>query len=440
MKPGGQILHRNWNISMSGIVLLLLFAVFSPAGSYAADWPAWRGAQGTGVAHGTGYPVKWSAESNLLWTIELPGPGGSTPVVTGGHIYVTLNAEGENRLLCFNVDGVEVWSKVLGTEIPGKHKKATGSNPSPLTDGKHVFVYFKSGDLGCFSLDGELIWAVNVHKKFGDVTEETLWWDLGSSPALIDGAIVVSCVQSGPSWVAALRATDGTVLWKVDRDLEAPLESNQSYSTPTVVRNDDGSQTIIVLGADHVTAHSATDGLELWRVGGLNPRGDEYCRSISSPVVSNGIVLAPYARGKMLTAIRMGGLGDVTGSHVLYVNEGTSADVPTPAIFGERVFICGDNGRNRGKVHCLDLASGALIWSGHLAKSRQSFSSSPIVADGRLYLTREDGTIFVVDAMSDEFRVLAENTLTDSFTVATPVFFDRRILLRSHATLSLIGK
>ncbi len=424
---------------MPRIMLLLLFVVSFSAGSHAAGWPGWRGPQGTGVAQGKGYPVEWSADSNLLWTIELPGPGGSTPVVTGGRIFVTLNAEGENRLLCLGLGGVQVWSKALGAEIPAKHKKATGSNPSPLTDGEHVFVYFKSGDLGCFSLDGELVWAVNVHKKFGDVTVETLWWDLGNSPVLIDGAIVVSCVQSGPSWVAALRAADGKVLWKIDRDLEAPREANQSYSTPTVVRNDDGSQTIVVLGADHVTAHSARDGFELWRVGGLNPEGDEYCRSISSPVVSNGIVLAPYARGNMLTAIRMGGSGDVTDSHVLYTNEGTSADVPTPAIFGERVFICGDNGRNRGKVHCLDLASGELIWSGHLAKSRQSFSSSPIVADGRLYLTREDGTVFVVDATADEFRVLAENTLTDRFTVATPVFFDGRILLRSHASLSLIG-
>lgn len=405
----------------------------------AAEWPTWRGPHGTGVADGTGYPIRWSADSNRLWTIDLPGPGGSTPVVTGNRIFVTLNTDGENHLMCIGMDGKPQWSKALGTAIPGKHRKATGSNSSPLTDGTHVFGYFKSGDLGCCSVDGDLLWQLNLHEKFGEVTEETLWWDLGNSPVFIDDAIVVSCVQSGPSWIAALRRTDGDVLWKVDRELDAPEEANQSYSTPAVFRNPDGTETIVVLGSDHVTAHSAHDGSEIWRVGGLNPSNHKYFRSISSPVVSNGIVLAPYARGSTLTAIRLGGSGDVTSSHVLYTNDETSADVPTPAIFGTRVFICCDRKTDRGKVYCLDLASGQTIWSGQLARSRHGFSSSPIVADGRLYLAREDGTVFVVDAEADEFRVLAENRLADEIMVATPVFVGRRILLRSHASLSLIG-
>jgi len=370
----------------------------------------------------------------------VPMIAGSTPAVAGDRIFLTLNADGENRLLCFGMDGKPLWAKALGTEVPGRHKKATGSNSSPVTDGTHVFAYFKSGDLGCFSLDGDLLWEMNAHDEFGEVTRETLWWDLGNSPVLIDGAIVVSCVQSGPSWLAAIRSTDGKVLWNVERDLEAPMEANQSYAKPTVVRNDDGSQTIVVLGSDHVTAHSAADGHELWRVGGLNPGGEKYFRSISSPVVSNGIVLAPYARGTTLTAIRLGGSGDVTGSHVLYTNSDTSSDVPTPAVLDNRVFICGDAKRERGKVYCLDLESGKTIWAGQLAKSRQTFSSSPIVADGKLYLAREDGTVFVVDAEADEFRVIAENSLANEFTVATPVFVGGKILLRSHSSLSLIGQ
>ncbi|MCH2212359.1 MAG: PQQ-like beta-propeller repeat protein [Fuerstiella sp.] len=406
---------------------------------HAADWPGWLGPHGTGTADGSGYPVKWSKDSNLLWKTELPGPGGSTPAVAGNRIFVTLNARGKNRLICFRMDGRQQWSQTLGTEIPGKHKKATGANSSPLTDGQHVFAYFKSGDLGCCSLDGELIWSVNLHKKFGEVTVDTLWWDLGNSPVLIDGAIVVSCVQSGPSWIAALRATDGRVLWKVDRDLDAPLEANQSYSTPAVVRNEDNSQTIIVLGSDHVTAHAAKDGTELWRAGGLNPDGEKYFRSISSPVATQGIVLAPYARGTTLTAIRMGGSGDVTDSHVLYTNKNTSADVPTPAVLNDRAFICGDGGRNRGTVYCLDIRTGRIIWNGQLPKSRHSYSSSPVVADGHLYLTREDGTVFVVDANASEFTLVSENVLENELTVATPVFVGSKILLRSHSSLSLIG-
>jgi len=424
---------------MRSSVFFLFLSVWTSSLTYSADWPGWRGPHGNGVADGAGYPVEWSAEANLLWTTQLPGAGGSTPAVTGDRIFLTLNTGGENRLLCFGMDGAEQWSKPLGVEVPAKHKKATGSNSSPVTDGTHVFAYFKSGDLGCFSLEGDLLWKMNAHDEFGKVTKETLWWDLGNSPVLIDGAIVLSCVQSGPSWIAAIRRTDGKVLWSVARDLDAPVEANQSYSTPTVVRNDDGSQTIVVLGSDHVTAHSAADGHELWRVGGLNPEGEKYFRSISSPVVSSGIVLAPYARGTTLTAIRLGGSGDVTASHVLYTNSDTSSDVPTPAVLGNRVFICGDAKRERGKVYCLDLESGKTIWAGQLAKSRHTFSSSPIVADGKLYLAREDGTVFVVDAEADEFDILAENSLANEFTVATPVFIGGKILLRSHSSLSLVG-
>ena len=417
------------------LLLLITLTTTTPAG----DWPGWRGPHGNGTADGTGYPVTWSESENLLWTIRQPGPGGSTPIVFGDNIYITFNSDGLNQLQCIGIDGEIRWTKSVGNEVAGKHKKATGANPSPVTDGERVFAYFKSGDLGCFSLDGKLLWQSNVHDRFGEVNHETLWWDLGNSPVMIDGALVLSCVQSGPSWLAAFNPEDGSVLWHVERRLDAPREANQSYATPTVVTNADGSQTIIVLGADHVTAHSAEDGRELWRVGGLNPEGEEYYRSISSPVAADGIVLAPYARGGTLTAIRLGGNGDVTNSHVVYTNTGTSADVPTPAILGDRVFICRDADRERGTIDCLDLKTGEEIWSGQLPRRSKTYSASPVVADGKLYVTREDGTVFVVDALADEFTVLAENQIADEFTVATPVFVDGKILLRSQESLRLVG-
>ena len=405
----------------------------------AAEWPAWRGPHGTGVADGSEFPVEWSADSNIAWTTALAGAGGSTPAVAGDRIFLTLNADGMNHLLCYGMDGKEQWRRTLGKETPGRHRKATGANSSPVTDGELVYAYFSSGDLGCFTLDGEPVWSLNAHEKFGKVTKETLWWDLGNSPALIDGGIVLCCVQSGPSWVAAFRNTDGKVLWKVDRDLKAPEEANQSYSTPAVVRNADGSQTIVVLGSDYVTAHSATDGRELWRVGGLNPQQGQYFRSIASPVASQDVVLAPYARGATLTAIRMGGSGDVTASHVLYTKEGPSADVPTPVLYGDRAFVCGDGKQTRGQVFCLDVESGKILWSGRLPRHRATYSASPVIAGGRIYLTREDGTVFVVDAEADDFQLLSENQVTDEFTVATPVFVNGQILIRTHGSLTLVG-
>ncbi len=173
--------------------------------------------------------------------------------------------------------------------------------------------------------------------------------------------------------------------------------------------------------------------------GGLNPTQHKYFRSIAGPAVADGVVIAPYARGDSLTAIRLGGAGDVTDSHVLWANQETSADVPTPAIANGRVFICRDVSNKRGTIDCLDLGTGKTIWSGQLEQNRSTFRSSPIVADGKLYVTRQDGAVFVLDAVGSEFKVLAKNQLSDEHTVATPVFVDGKILIRSSQHLYLIG-
>jgi outer membrane protein assembly factor BamB len=238
---------------------------------------------------------------------------------------------------------------------PGKD--GTGANPSVVTDGKHVFAYFKSGDFGGFTVDGQPLWHHNLQDMYG---EDTLWWDLGTSPVLTENAVVIACMHSGPSYLAAFKKDTGELLWKHDRELGAPEEAAQSYATPVVV-TEDGSETIVVLGADHVTAHDAATGAETWRLGGLNPTAHKYFRSIASAAVSEGIVVAPYARGDSLTAVRMGGKGDVTKTHVLWSNTGTSADVPTPAIADGRIYNCRDNGENRGVVDCLDLLTGKTI-------------------------------------------------------------------------------
>lgn len=420
------------------LTLSFLIAAASPIS--AADWPGWRGPNGNGVAEGTGYPVEWSADSNVLWRYEIDGPGASTPAVVGDRIFLTSTSGGENQVTCVGFDGKRIWKKSLGTSLQGKHKvDGTGANPSPVTDGESVFVFFKSGDFGCLSLDGQLRWHVNLFQKHADVTTETLWWDLGTSPVVTRNAVVVAMMHSGPSYLAAFDRQSGRELWKHDRNTDAPQEAAQSYTTPIVTTDANGKEVIIVTGADYVTCHDAADGAEIWRVGTLNPDRNGYFRSISSSVAGEGFVIAPYARGGTLTCIRMGGSGDVTDTHVAWTNQETAGDVPTPVISGGRVFVVRDSGSVRGTVDCLDLKTGRTIWSGRLEKHRQNFRSSPILADGRLYITRQDGTVFVVDAFGDEFKVLARNRIADEHTVATPVFVNGRILLRTVESLYLIG-
>lgn len=401
-------------------------------------WWNWRGPHGNGTADGTGYPVQWSDDSNIRWTAELKGIGASTPIIVGDRILVTTTSEGRNLLICFDRQGSQRWEDAVGAAVPGKPgKDGTGANPSAVSDGRLVFTYFKSGDLACFDLDGNLQWQTNLQQRFG---EDTLWWDLGTSPVLISDAVVVACMHSGPSYVAAFAKTDGDLLWKQDRNLGAPEEAAQSYATPVVVQ-ENGRETIVVLGADHVTAHDGATGREVWRVGGLNPTQHKYFRSIASAAVGDGIVVAPYARGESLTGIRLGGSGDVTDSHVVWFREGPSADVPTPAIGEGRVFVCRDTRETRGTVDCLDLHTGETIWSGQLPKHRMTYRASPVLADGKLYLTRQDATVFVVDARADEFRLLASNSLGGRHhMVATPAFSDGLILLRTDSRLVCVGQ
>ena len=410
--------------------LCLIAALASPL--LAGDWPNWRGPGYNGVASGTGYPTEWSATKNVAWKVQLPGKGSSTPVVWGQHIFLTSGsgADGKNTLLAFNRDGKELWRVLIGSERAGKSKKASGSNPSCVTDGEHVFAYFKSGDLACVDFKGKIVWQTNLQAKYG---EDTLWWDLGTSPVLTKAHCVVTVMQTGPSYLAAFEKATGKVAWKEDRNLGAPEEAAQSYSTP-VVLNDKGKETLVVLGADHVTAHDAANGKELWRVGGLNPTGHKYFRSIASAVVHNGIVVAPYARTETVTAIKLGGNGDVTASHVAWTMKGNGSDVPTPAAADGKVYVLND----RGVLSCLEIATGKEIWSGQAEKNRGNFSSSPTLADGKIYITREDGKTFVL-AQGDEFKVLAANELDETQTVATPVFVDGKILIRTDTHLYCIG-
>jgi len=394
------------------------------------NWPSWRGPNQNGTAIGQDFPVEWTLDS-IAWKVDFSGKSGSTPIVWGDKIFLTLGVDGTNTVVCLNREGKEQWRTSVGKEKPGKHKKGSGANSSPVTDGTHLYVYFKSGDLAALDFSGKVVWQENLQKMYG---EDTLWWDLGTSPVLTSSHVVVACMQSlpSPSYLAAFDKKTGKEAWKVDRETGAPEEAAQSYSTP-IVTTYQGDEQIVVLGADFVTCHSAKDGKELWRVGTLNPDQERYWRSIASPVIAGDIVLAPYARGNTLTAIRMGGSGDVTKSHVLWMEKGLSADVPTPTVRGKHVFVTTD----KGTIGCLDVETGKEVWKTTMEKNRRAYSSSPILANGVLYVTREDAKTFAVDTKTHQVKAI--NTLgKDEFVVATPVFIGGDVLIRTFEHLYCI--
>ncbi len=436
-------MFRN-NHFVTGIALATLLTVSS---AVADDWHAWRGPNGDNTASPGDYPVEWSPSKNIAWKVKLPGGGGSTPVVHGDQIFVTGNDK-TNFVMCLDRKGQQQWIRQLGPARPGKHRKASGSNPSPVTDGKHVYAYFKSGELACLDLSGEVVWKKNLQEEYG---ADTLWWDLGTSPVLTKNAVVVAVMQSmydrgvtkakpgqktAGSYIAAFDLADGSVLWKESRNLKAPSEAAQSYSTP-VVATENGDEVLVVLGADHVTCHNASDGKERWRIGGLNPTSHQYFRSIASPVVHQNMVIAPYGRGATVVGVEMGGKGDVTRSHVKWTTEGNAPDVPSPAAKDGWVYVLTD----KGGLQCLDAKTAKVRWEGELPRSRTGYSASPFIAGGHLYLTNEKGVTTVLKT-GDKFEVVATNAVSEDgeSTVASPVFVDGKILIRTYENLYCIGK
>ncbi len=416
---------------MRRLCLSLVLLCVVTVSVHAENWPNWRGADYTGTAKSGAFPTTWSATSNVAWKIKLPGPGASTPIIWDDKIFLTCGVEGKNTVVCYDRSGKELWHTGLDSEKAGKHKKATGSNPSCVTDGTHVYAYFKTGTLVCLDMSGKLVWQQNLQSLYG---EDTLWWDLGTSPVLTKNQVVVAVMHSGPSYLAAFDKTNGKQVWKQDRNLGAPSEAAQSYSTPVVLEHG-GQELIVVLGADHVTAHDSISGAELWRVGGLNPTGHQYFRSIASPVVIDDIVVAPYGRGATIVGIKLGGKGDVTKTHVVWNKSDIGTDVPSPVASNGQVYVL----RDKGEILCLNAKTGDTIWTGQTEKNRLAFSASPVLAGGNLYVTREDGKTFVVGT-GKEFNVIAGNDLDGEFVAATPVFADGKILIRTIEHLYCIGK
>ena len=416
-------LYQRFGFALAAIAL---GSAIQHSTSAQSPWPSWRGPNGNGTAVEGVFPTTWSEESHVAWKVPLPGRGASTPLLVGNNIYLTLGKDAKNTLMCFSSKGVLEWEKTLGNEKPGKHAKASGSNSSPVTDGSNVFVYFKSGDIASLSLSGEINWSLNIQEKYG---EDSLWWDLGTSPVLAGNLIVVTVMQTGPSFLVAFDKSNGKEVWKADRRLDVREEANQSYTTPTLTKLKQGDA-LITVGADHVTAHAVADGKLLWKQGGFNPANDGYFRSISSPVTTDGLVFCPYARGATLTALKTE-VG-LAGDQRIAWSKDFGSDVPTPAFSKGKLYLLGD----KGLVSCLKPESGETLWTKQLPKSGRQYSSSPIVANGLIYCTREDATTFVISE-SDSGKLISENKL-DGNAVATPVFAINRIYLRTFESLYCI--
>ncbi|MBT3603801.1 MAG: PQQ-like beta-propeller repeat protein, partial [Candidatus Latescibacteria bacterium] len=357
-------------------------------------WPQWRGPNQNGVSTSTNLPTSWNLEKNLVWKSKLPSWSGGTPVIWGNHIFLTspspalTEAEkepGGNELyiLCLSkTDGKELWRVKLdeGNRLWRKHNN---TSPSPVTDGKHVWVITGTGQVTALTMAGKVVWTRNLQDDHG---EFGLNWGYGASPLYDDGKLIVPVLHGmhtdNPSYILALDGLTGKPIWRQERATNARRESPDAYTTPTLLKHN-GQTQIVITGGDVVTGHNPKTGKEIWRANGLNPENSGSYRIVASPLAIDGMIYAP-TRKRPLLALPAGGTGDVTNS-VLWKFDGAGApDVPTPVSDGKHFYMVDD----RGLATCLNAKTGEVIW-GPERTAQGTVSASPILADGKLYVLNE---------------------------------------------------
>ena len=408
-------------------------------GLLADNWPHWRGPSHDGVSRETGLPIKWSATENVAWKLDLPAYSGATPIIWGNYIFLnvaTANNTGELELWAVDRTKREVlWKRPIAG---GNHieRKQNMSSPSPVTDGKTVWIMTGVGVLKAFDFAGKELWSRDIQTDYGRFG---LNWGYASSPLLHGDALYVQVLHGmktdDPSYVLKIDKSSGKTLWRVERPTDAQRESPDSYTTPLLVQMKDRTE-IVISGGDVVTAHDPATGKELWRVSGLNPQNRGDYRIVASPLLVRDLIISP-SRNNPLTAIRPGGSGNVTASHVAWSFE-RGPDVPTPVSDGTYLYVVVES----GVVFCLDVKTGAIVY-GPERLPNDFYSASPVLADGKIYVTGETQGITQVFRAGPKFELLASNTLGDPCTpycLSSVAVSEGQLFIRLSTALWAIGE
>jgi outer membrane protein assembly factor BamB len=418
----------------------------------ATDWPQWRGPKGTGVSDERDLPVRWSATENVTWKADLGGVGVSSPIVSGDRVFVTsqtgaglvrqgprlaqgasASTAGERSLdssrvasdratfivEAFNrADGRRLWQYRVEAAgpLPTVHDKSNMASPSPVSDGQMVYAWFGTGQLVALDMNGKLVWERNLAKE---IAPFEINWGHSSSPTLYQDTLILLCDHEPASYLLAVDKRTGKERWKADRG-----KGRQSYSTPFVVEAVGGAE-LIVNSSERVDAYDPKTGTLLWHVGGSNQF------PIPVPAFHNGILYMSrgYRSGPYM-AIRPGGRGDVSATHVLW-------QVPTGAPYiSSLVYDAGIlyMASDVGALSAIDAETGKRIWQ---ERVDGLFTASPIAGDGKIYFVSETGEVIVLRS-GREPAVIARNDIGERL-MASPAISNGQLFLRSDGRLFAIG-
>jgi len=444
-------------------IALLIAGTFSFSRSYCQihperQWSQYRGYMSSGVLDHANLPESWDVktEENVLWNIEMPGLGMSSPVIWGNKLFITTaisekdreglkqgiygdigsvddDSEHEWKVFCLDKNtGEVIWEKIAYRGIPEqkRHPKSSHANCSVATDGDYVVAFFGSEGLYCYDMNGEEQWIMDfgvLRSVFFRV--ESAEWEFASSPIIYEGKVIIQCDVMENSFIAAYDVQTGEELWKKKRD-EYP-----GWCTPNVyVAN--GRKIIAVNGFKHRGGYDLETGEEIWRMSG---GGDI---QIPTPIIGNGLVFFNSAHGPSspILAIDFQAKGDITLDEGATSNEFIRWSVPRGGSYMQTMVLYDGllyNLKWNGQLDCYDAMTGEEIYKEKLGRA-QSFTASPVVADGRLYAVNDDGKVYTVQC-GRAFKVIAENEL-DDLCLVTPAIAEGILFFRTQERLVAISQ
>ncbi len=447
---------RRWTqLALSIGLLTMMLPVDAVGQTKMGDWPQWRGPLCNGVAPEGNPPITWSEQRNIKWKIAIPGHGNATPIVCGNRVFILTavaskdpgpSAEAQpaqspgrrgwghplvgrkpttpykHMVLCLDRrTGKTLWQRTACEEIPHQshHRDGDYASFSPVTDGQHVYAYFGSQGIFCYSVEGERKWEKDLGKM-----DIVMQFGEGGSPALHKDKLFVNFDHQGDSYLIALDKRTGKTIWKADRD------EVTSWSTPFVV-DVNGKSQVVVSAAGRVRGYDTESGEVVWQCGGLTRN------VIPTPVAGLGKVFVTSGfRGSALLAIELGRRGDLTDSDAVrwQLDRGTPY-VPSPLLYGERLYLLSVN---TAVLSCYQADSGEPHFTGERLEDMTGVYASPVGVADRIYLLGRSGTAKVI-RRSGNLEVLATNTLDDHFD-ASPAVAGNELFLRGKQHLYCIAE
>lgn len=429
--------------------LLLCTVVLSAAPKVNTNWFYWRGPATDGMAVGDA-PLHWSDTQNIKWKVNIPGRGHSSPVIWGDKIFLTTavrtgaaqeapeakpspgakpalttpgpQVENKFEVLCLDrKTGKLLWERTATTAVPheGYHPQyGSFASNSPVTDGKYVYAFFGSRGMYCYDVKGKLIWK----KDFGVQMKMRMSFGEGTGPVISGDRLILVFDHEGDSFMVVLDKKSGKEIWR------APRDEKSGWAAPLVFENG-GKKQILVAASKKVRSYDFETGKVIWECGGLG------VNVIPHPVRQEDMafVMSGYLNPNLL-AIRLGKSGDLTGTDsIVWTQTKGNSYTPSPVLYDNKLYVLTDS----GMISCYNAKTGVPYYQQQRLPKAYSFKSSPVGANGKLYLSSESEDVIVLK-MGEKFEVLATNTLTDQMFVATPAIMDGEIFLRGQGTLFCI--